>query len=92
MKRLGVWSHGRRTDAILEAAWDPLCRGRTTFPSESCLWMVVASGESSRRQSSPNLIKAFVFDAKAILAVEGDWNDDLMEQVSPPGAIQTPVR
>jgi nitrite reductase (NO-forming) len=35
---------------------------------------------------SHNLIEAFVFDAKAILQVEGDWNSDLMEQVSPPGA------
>ena len=35
-----------------------------------------------------NLIEAFVFDAKAILAAEGEWNNDLMEQVKPPGPIQ----
>lgn len=34
---------------------------------------------------SHNLIEAFVYDAKAILTVEGKWNDDLMEQVKPPG-------
>ena len=37
---------------------------------------------------SHNLIEAFLFDAKAILEVEGEWNNDLMEQVKPPGPIQ----
>ena len=37
---------------------------------------------------SHNLIEAFVYDAKATLTVEGDWNDDLMEQVYPPGNIR----
>ena len=37
---------------------------------------------------SHNLIEAFVFDAKAILVAEGDWNNDLMEQVKPPGPIE----
>lgn len=37
---------------------------------------------------SHNLIEAFLYDAKAILEVEGEWNDDLMEQVKPPGAVQ----
>ena len=35
-----------------------------------------------------NLIEAFVYDAKAILVAEGEWNDDLMEQVKPPGPIR----
>ena len=35
-----------------------------------------------------NLIEAFVYDAKAILVAEGEWNNDLMEQVKPPGNIQ----
>lgn len=34
---------------------------------------------------SHNLIEAFLFDAKAILVAEGEWNNDLMEQVKPPG-------
>ena len=34
---------------------------------------------------SHNLIEAFVYDAKAILEVEGEWNNDLMEQVKEPG-------
>ena len=37
---------------------------------------------------SHNLIEAFVFDAKAILVAEGEWNNDLMEQVQPPGPIR----
>ncbi len=35
-----------------------------------------------------NLIEAFVYDAKAILVAEGEWNNDLMEQVKPPANIQ----
>ncbi len=35
---------------------------------------------------SHNLIEAFLFDAKAVLVAEGEWNDDLMEQVTPPQA------
>ena len=37
---------------------------------------------------SHNLIEAFAYDAKAILVADGEWNDDLMEQVQPPGPIQ----
>ena len=37
---------------------------------------------------SHNLIEAFAFDAKAILVAEGEWDNDLMEQVKPPSAIQ----
>lgn len=37
---------------------------------------------------SHNLIEAFLYDAKATLTVKGDWNDDLMEQISPPGDIR----
>ena len=37
---------------------------------------------------SHNLIEAFAYDAKAILVAEGDWDNDLMEQVKPPGPIQ----
>jgi nitrite reductase (NO-forming) len=37
---------------------------------------------------SHNLIEAFAFDAKAILVAEGEWDNDLMEQVTPPSAIQ----
>lgn len=37
---------------------------------------------------SHNLIEAFVFDAKAILQAEGEWNNDLMEQLKPPTANQ----
>ncbi len=37
---------------------------------------------------SHNLIEAFAYDAKAILEAEGDWNDDLMEQVRPPAGLR----
>jgi len=35
-----------------------------------------------------NLIEAFLLGAAAHFNVEGDWNDDLMKQVSAPGAIK----
>lgn len=35
-----------------------------------------------------NLIKAFVFNAVGQVKVEGDWNNDLMEQVAKPHAIE----
>ena len=34
---------------------------------------------------SHNLIEAFVYDAKAILIAEGEWDNDLMEQLEEPG-------
>ena len=37
---------------------------------------------------SHNLIEAFQYDAKAILVAEGEWNDELMEQVKEPGEIE----
>ena len=37
---------------------------------------------------SHNLIEAFVYDAKAILVAEGEWNNELMEQVKEPTAAQ----
>ena len=36
---------------------------------------------------SHNLIEAFALDSKAILEAEGEWSDELMEQVRPPAAI-----
>ncbi len=36
---------------------------------------------------SHNLIEAFMYDAKAILMAEGEWNTDLMEQVEEPSPI-----
>ena len=35
-----------------------------------------------------NLIMAFVKDAKAYIHVEGEWDDELMEQTTPPTAIE----
>ena len=37
---------------------------------------------------SHNLIEAFIYDAKAVLDVKGEWNDDLMQQLRPPGDIR----
>ena len=37
---------------------------------------------------SHNLIEAFIYDAKAILVAEGEWSNDLMEQVKEPGASE----
>jgi nitrite reductase (NO-forming) len=35
-----------------------------------------------------NLIEAFSFGAAAHVMVEGEWNDDLMKQVSKPAKIE----
>jgi nitrite reductase (NO-forming) len=35
-----------------------------------------------------NLIMAFIKDAKAYIHVEGEWNNELMEQTSPPTAVK----
>ncbi len=35
-----------------------------------------------------NLIMAFVKDAKAFIHVEGEWNNELMEQTSPPTTVE----
>lgn len=37
---------------------------------------------------SHNLIEAFVYDAKAILTAEGNWDNDLMEQTYAPGPLR----
>ena len=37
---------------------------------------------------SHNLIEAFLYDAKAILTAQGEWNDDLMLQSKAPAAIE----
>jgi nitrite reductase (NO-forming) len=35
-----------------------------------------------------NLIMAFIKDAKAYIHVEGEWNNELMEQTSPPTSVE----
>ena len=40
---------------------------------------------------SHKLIEAFLYDAKAILTAEGEWNDSLMEQIESPIATQRRV-
>ena len=37
---------------------------------------------------SHNLIEAILFGAAAHVKVEGEWNNDLMEQVKPPSPVQ----
>lgn len=39
---------------------------------------------------SHNLIEAFMFGAISHIKVEGQWNNDLMEQVKPPSPIESP--
>ena len=75
-------------------------RGGSNDPPELDLetWVIAAgsAGASIHTIRQPgiyvylshNLIEAFAYDAKAILAAEGEWNNDLMEQVKPPGNIQ----
>ena len=75
-------------------------RGSFTDPPQTGLetWVIAAGSAGASIHSlrqpgtyvylSHNLIEAFAFDAKAILEVAGDWDNDLMEQVYPPGPIQ----
>jgi nitrite reductase (NO-forming) len=61
-------------------------------------WDVVAGGSAAAvytfRQPglyvylNHNLIVAFIKDAKAFIHVTGEWNDELMEQTSPPTAVK----
>ena len=61
-------------------------------------WAIAAgsAGASLHRIGQPgtyvylshNLIEAFIYDAKAILTAEGEWNADLMEQLEPPGPVR----
>lgn len=74
-------------------------RGSFGTPPEVDLetWIIAAgsAGASIHHLQQPgtyvylshNLNEAFLYDAKAILEVEGDWNDDLMEQLSAAGPI-----
>lgn len=60
-------------------------------------WHVVPGGTAAAvytfRQSGTyaylnhNLIKAFLYDAKALIHVEGEWDDDLMTTTFPPRAL-----
>ena len=75
-------------------------RGSFNDPPETDLetWIIAAgsTGASIHTIRQPgtyvylshNLIEAFAYDAKAILIAEGEWDNDLMEQLKPPGAIQ----
>ena len=75
-------------------------RGGFNDPPELDLetWMIAAgsAGASIHTIRQPgtyvylshNLIEAFVYDAKAILVAEGEWNNELMEQLEEPGPIQ----
>jgi len=61
-------------------------------------WDVVAGGSAAAVYTfkqpglyvylNHNLIIAFIKDAKAFIHVEGEWNNELMEQTSPPTAVK----
>ena len=61
-------------------------------------WDVVAGGSAAAVHTfkqpgvyvylNHNLIVAFVKDAKAFIHVEGEWNNELMEQTSPPTMVE----
>jgi len=78
-----VWPYGKfnnRPDEGLES-WDVVAGGSAaavhTF-KQSGLYVYL----------DHNLIMAFVKDAKAYIHVEGEWNNELMEQTSPPTAVE----
>jgi len=61
-------------------------------------WDVVAGGTAAAVYTfkqpglfvylNHNLIMAFIKDAKAFIHVEGEWDNELMEQTSPPTAVE----
>jgi len=61
-------------------------------------WEVVAGGTAAAVYTfkqpglyvylNHNLIMAFIKDAKAFIHVTGEWNNELMEQTSPPSAVE----
>ncbi len=77
-----VWPYGKfnnKPDAGLET-WDVVAGGTAaavyTFHQEGVYAYL-----------NHNLIKAFIFDAKALIHVTGGWNDELMEQTVAPAPI-----
>ncbi len=78
-----VWPYGKfnnRPDEGLES-WDVVAGGTAaavyTFKQPG-LYVYL----------NHNLIMAFVKDAKAFIHVQGEWNNELMEQTSPPAAVE----
>ncbi len=78
-----VWPYGKfnnRPDEGLES-WDVVTGGSAaavyTFEQPG-LYVYL----------NHNLIMAFIKDAKAFIHVEGEWNNELMEQTSPPTVVE----
>ena len=78
-----VWPYGKfdnRPDEGLET-WD-------VVPGGSAAAVHTFRQPGVYAYLNHNLIIAFVKDAKAFIHVEGEWNNELMEQTSPPTAVE----
>jgi nitrite reductase (NO-forming) len=78
-----VWPYGKfnnRPDEGLES-WD-------VVPGGSAAAVYTFRQPGLYVYLNHNLIMAFIKDAKAYIHVEGEWNNELMEQTSPPTAVE----
>ncbi len=78
-----VWPYGKfnnQPDEGLET-WD-------VVPGGTAAAVYTFKQEGTYAYLNHNLIMAFVKDAKAFIHVEGGWDNELMEQSSPPTAIE----
>lgn len=78
-----VWPYGKfnnQPDEGLES-WD-------VVPGGSAAAVYTFEQPGTYAYLNHNLIMAFIKDAKAYIHVEGEWNNELMEQTSPPTAVE----
>jgi nitrite reductase (NO-forming) len=78
-----VWPYGKfnnRPDQGLET-WD-------VVPGGSAAAVYTFRQPGLYVYLNHNLIMAFVKDAKAYIHIDGEWNDELMEQTSPPTQVE----
>jgi len=78
-----VWPYGKfnnQPDEGLES-WD-------VVPGGTAAAVYTFQQPGTYAYLNHNLIMAFIKDAKAYIHVEGEWNNELMEQTSPPTAVE----
>ena len=78
-----VWPYGKFNNLPDEGleTWD-------VVPGGTAAAVYTFEQEGTYAYLNHNLIMAFVKDAKAFIHVEGGWDNELMEQSSPPTAIE----
>jgi nitrite reductase (NO-forming) len=79
-----VWETGSFSDAPLTGLETWFCRGGTAMAA-----MYTFEQPGVYAYVNHNLIEAALLGATAHFVVDGEWNNDLMEQVVPPRAMET---